>query len=124
MHAAAPTSPSFGICTDEGAQSALRHAVGRSSLPVNSTQEQRLHTRVCFYDPVRANAIQHPKASWYLPAEDLSEGGLMLLAPEMLAVGLRLLLDIEPDQESEPFLCVGQVVWMARAGRRSNVYEA
>ncbi|MGB5736236.1 MAG: PilZ domain-containing protein [Thiohalocapsa sp.] len=82
---------------------------------MNCTQEQRLHTRVCFYDPVRANAIQHPKASWYLPAEDLSEGGLMLMAPDMFAVGLRLFLDIEPDKESEPIHCVGQVVWVARA---------
>ena len=89
-------------------------------MPGNSIREQRLYARVTFQDPVRANPVLHPEHSWYLLAEDLSAGGLMLLAPEMFAVGLRLVLDIEPNQVSEPIHCVGQVVWAARAGHQEG----
>lgn len=80
-----------------------------------SIREQRLYARVRFYESVRANPVLHPEHSWHLLAEDLSEGGLMLVSPEMFAVGLRLLMDIEPDQVSEPIHCIGRVVWAARA---------
>ena len=89
-------------------------------MPVNSNREQRLHARVAFQDPVRANPVLHPANSTYLLAEDFSEGGLMLLAPEILAVGLRLVLDVAPDQVSEPIHCVGQVVRVARAGHQEG----
>lgn len=57
---------------------------------------------------------------WYLLAQDLSEGGLMLLSPQLFAVGARLLLEIEPEQVSEPIRCVGEVAWVARAGRQEG----
>jgi len=89
-------------------------------MTTDSVKDKRLHARVRFYESVRSNPIQRPDQSWYLLAENLSEGGLMLLSPEMFAVGLRLVLDIEPDQVSEPVHCIGRVVWAARAGRQEG----
>ena len=89
-------------------------------MTTDSVKDKRLHARVRFYESVRSNPIQRPDQSWYLLAENLSEGGLMLLSPEMFAVGLRLVLDIEPDQVSDPVHCIGRVVWAARAGRQEG----
>ena len=89
-------------------------------MPVHSIREQRLFARVRFYESVRTNPVLRPDQSWYLLAEDLSEGGLMLLSPEMFAVDLRLLLDIEPDQVSEPIHCVGRVAWASRADNQEG----
>jgi len=89
-------------------------------VPVHSIREQRMYARVRFYESVRSNPVLRPDQSWYLLAEDLGEGGLMLLSPERFAVDLPLLMDIEPDQVSEPIHCIGRVVWAARADNQEG----
>jgi hypothetical protein len=82
---------------------------------VNDFRERRQHPRVPYYESVYARSIQPPAFSRYLLAEDLSEGGMRLLSPDMCALGVRLVLDIEPDQVAEPIRVVGRVVWVERA---------
>lgn len=44
----------------------------------------------------------------------------MLLSPEVFAVGLRMLLDIEPDQISELIHCIGRIVWIGQAAKQGR----
>jgi hypothetical protein len=44
----------------------------------------------------------------------------MRLSSEGFAVGLRMLLDIESDQTSEPIHFIGRVVWIGRAGNQGR----
>ena len=85
-------------------------------MTTESESDKRRYPRVSFLDPVQAVAIANPCRHWYLLAQDLSEGGLMLLAPEVLAVGERLLLGVEVDAVAEPIRAVGRVAWVAQAG--------
>jgi hypothetical protein len=85
--------------------------------------EQRQHPRVVCRAPVRVSPIGEPapRPALHLLAEDLSEAGLQLTSPEPFAVGKRLLLDIEVDEQSaEAIRAVGLVVWMAHAAHQER----
>lgn len=57
-------------------------------------------------------------------AQDLSEGGLMLLAPEVLAVDTRLLLGIEAEAVAGPIrVVVGRVAWFVKASGYQDHYR-
>jgi len=80
--------------------------------------DDRVHIRVQYYDPVAAQPIggsAEPRV-WAMLGADLSEGGVQLLSPEMLAVNTRLLLSIEPEPWVEPIRAVGKVRWVAQTG--------
>lgn len=94
---------------------------GNEPMTADNSEEKRMHARVRFLDPVRANPVLHAQHSWYLLAQDLSEGGIQLLSPELFAVSTRLLLDIEHDAVSEPLRCVGRVAWTAQSGHQEHV---
>jgi hypothetical protein len=78
--------------------------------------ENRVHIRVEYYDPVAAQPIggsAEPRV-WAMLGADLSEGGVQLSSPEMLAVNTRLLLSIEPEPWVEPIRAVGKVRWITQ----------
>lgn len=79
-------------------------------------RERRQQQRVRYPDPVQVKLIedqyQRPHA---LLAEDVSETGLALNAPEMVSVGTGVLMDLEVATATMIQL-VGRVVWVERAG--------
>jgi len=89
-------------------------------MTAGNSSEKRLHVRVRFLEPVRANPVVQPERSWYLLAQDMSEGGLQLKSPESIAVGTRLLMDIKPGAISEPIHCIGEVTWVAQANYQDH----
>ncbi|MEA3640235.1 MAG: PilZ domain-containing protein [Lamprobacter sp.] len=81
-----------------------------------SERERRRQERVRYADPVQVKLIedghQRPHA---LLAEDVSESGLALTAPDMVGVGSTILMDFEVATATIIRL-IGRVVWVARAG--------
>ena len=80
--------------------------------------DKRIHIRVEYCDPVAAQPIvgsAEPRA-WAMLGADLSESGVRLSSPEMLAVNTHLLLSIEPEPWVEPIRAVGKVRWVAQTG--------
>ncbi|MGB5833861.1 MAG: PilZ domain-containing protein [Thiohalocapsa sp.] len=79
--------------------------------------ESRLYVRVRYRDPVLVQPLgTHPAMhSFYLLADDLSEGGLRLLSPTVIPVDADLLLDIEVHRAKAPIRAVGRVLWVAKA---------
>ena len=94
--------------TETGASRAI------SAPPVDN----RLTVRVQYRDPVTAERIgvAAPQHSWSSLASDISEGGVQLSSPELVAVNTRLLLSIEPEPWVEPIRAVGKVQWVSQSG--------
>jgi hypothetical protein len=80
-------------------------------------QGKRVNVRVDSCDPVEAQPIGGPTRprAWALLSGDVSEGGVQLSSPEMLAVNTCLLLSIEPEPWVEPIRAAGRVAWVAQA---------
>ena len=84
--------------------------------------DKRIHVRAEYCDPLAAEPIggsTEPRA-WAMLGGDLSEGGVQLSSPEMLAVNTRLLLSIEPEPWVEPIRAVGKVRWVSQTGSPSR----
>jgi Tfp pilus assembly protein PilZ len=76
-----------------------------------------LSIRVRFSEPVAAQPVSGlPTAhrNWSCLADNLSEGGVQLLSPELIAVDTGLLLSIEPGPWTEPIQALGHVAWVAQ----------
>jgi len=84
---------------------------------------RRLNVRVEYRDPVLVHPISAPYSNrvFYMLAEDLSEGGLRLLSSEFIAIGTRLVLDIEVPN-SPSIHIVGEVSWMRQRGTADQWY--
>ena len=72
-------------------------------------EDRRLYARVRSSDPVQARSMIDADREWRLLSLDLSESGMQLLSPEPLAVGARLLCEIDGDPASEPIRVIGRV---------------
>jgi hypothetical protein len=79
---------------------------------------------VRYCDPVAALPIGRlrEQRGLHMLAEDLSEDGLRLSSPEMIAVETRLLLDIEPERWGLPIRAVGKVIWVAETNSPDRWY--
>jgi hypothetical protein len=80
--------------------------------------ESRICVRVHYCDPVTAQPLGGPTGQHGLSllAEDLSESGVRLSSPQLLAVDTPLLLAFEPTSWQAPIRAVGRVVWVAQPG--------
>jgi hypothetical protein len=83
-----------------------------------SGRDRREYERVRYRDPVQVSLIGvahdlHPRA---LLAEDLSESGLALTSSELLGVGTRLRMDLEPQPAGAPIRLIGRVIWVEHLG--------
>lgn len=79
---------------------------------------KRVNVRVQYGDPVASQMIGQStwQRPWAMLGEDLSEGGVRLSSPEMLAVDTRLLLSTEPEPWVKPIRAIGKVRWVAQTG--------
>jgi c-di-GMP-binding flagellar brake protein YcgR len=86
-------------------------------MTASRTKTRRLYIRVQYQDPILVQPIGGRSANrvFYMLAEDLSEGGVKLLSPELMAVDTRLLLDIS-NSNPPAIHIVGRVVWVRQHG--------
>jgi hypothetical protein len=78
---------------------------------------RRLYIRVQYQDPILVQPIGGSAMHrvFYTLAEDLSEGGVRLLSPELIAIDTPLLLDIQIEGAPAIHL-VGRVTWARQNG--------
>ena len=83
--------------------------------------DELVSVRVHYIDPLAAQAIRRstgPRVSAML-GEDVSEGGVRLLSPEMPRVETPRLRGIEPENWAEPIRAAGNAAkarWVAQTG--------
>lgn len=90
-------------------------------MTASQANTRRFYIRVQHQDPILVQPIGGASANrfFYMLAEDLSEGGVKLLSPELMAVDTRLLLDI--SMPSPPAIhIVGRVAWVRQDGANAH----
>ena len=78
-------------------------------MKVDIAADRRLYARVRLSDPVHARSMIDAERDWRLLSLDVSDGGMQLLSSEPIAVGARLLCELEADPGSEPIRVVGRI---------------
>lgn len=90
--------------------------MGSESPPAVGVNRRR-HERAIYRDPVQVTFVGSPDQRIHaLLAEDVSESGLALNAPEFFAIGARLFLDLEVMEVPAPIRLIGIVMWIRQDG--------